>query len=148
MHPVSADAEAVRTQAQWLRGALVSSPTGWLAFVPFNREERVECLVAGGTETPSPSHLQHAAVCLASLNALVSECERTLNDVAESHPLFPPRENRKWFFEGMSFVGADPNTGEAHFSAEEAEGSWEYLYVAYSVQLINGGVASATARTR
>jgi hypothetical protein len=65
--------EAVRRSEALLRSLLYRSGSGvaWLAKVSWKDRKDVEISLAGGPEGPSADRVRHAAICLASLDALV-----------------------------------------------------------------------------
>jgi hypothetical protein len=102
----------------------------------------------GGAEGPSVERLEHAALCLASLDALVVACAHALDAVPEGHELFPPRPLRRWFLEGISFELVDPTSAQALFTHDDPDGKWEYVYVLFVVDISKGRPGKASALVR
>lgn len=85
----------------------------WLGHWCLGNRSNIEIEVSGNDAAPSESHLKYATQCVARLPQLLPDLEASLNAVKEDHPLFPPRQNRRWYLEGLSFTGADAHRGEA-----------------------------------
>ena len=145
----AAPADAVRGAEDLLRRLLYrsSSEATWLAKVRWHDRDDLEFALLGGTEGPSLLRLRHAAACLASLDAVVAECERALRAVPDGHELFPPAAERRWYLDGISFEFEDPMYAQAQFTQEEPHGESQYLYVLYLVDINETRVGRAWART-
>jgi hypothetical protein len=140
--------QAAHDAEQELRVALVRAGGGWSAHIPWSERTDIEIVVPGEDSGPSSAHLHHAAACLASLSTLVADCMSKLMSVDDAHPLFPPRTGRRFYFLGIDFDSPDPVKGEALFTQQEPEGSWEYLYVLYTVEVAEAAAGDPSARTR
>jgi len=117
----------------------------WVGHCRLGSRSDIEIEVIGSGTGPSAAHLDYAAECMAGLAGLLPELEAALNAVEESHPLFPPREHRRWYFEGLAFEDPEPRLGKAFFTLDEP--GYDYIYVLYSVEIVGGRAGQAHAET-
>ena len=133
-------------QTQELRAHLRRHGQVWVGHCCLGNRSNVEIEVDGDDAGPSEGHLKYAAECVARLAQLLPDLEGTLNAVKEDHPLFPPRQSRRWYLEGLSFAGSDSHRGEALFTLDEP--GYKYIYVLYSVEIVEGRAGEVRADTR
>ena len=117
----------------------------WFGHCCLGNRSDIEIEVSGNDAAPSVSHLKYAAECVTRLPQLLPDLEASLNAVKEDHPLFPTRQRRRWYLEGLSFTGTDAYRGEARFTLEEA--GYDYVYVLYCVEIVDGRVGDVHAHT-
>ncbi|MCC7541613.1 MAG: hypothetical protein IT379_35670 [Deltaproteobacteria bacterium] len=121
-------------------------PSGkyWMAHFQHSGNPEVELLILDVNGRPCPFRAEHARICLGRLEMLVAEMIARLMAVG-ADPLFPPPASRKWRFEGLEFT-LGPSEGVGVFTLEEEEG-WEYLYVRFMVDLVDGVARAGRAET-
>jgi hypothetical protein len=117
----------------------------WVGHFRLGNRSDVEIEIFGDDTGPSEGHLKYATDCVAGLAQLLPDLEAALNAVREDHPLFPPRQSRHWYLEGLSVTGADSHHGEAFFTLDEP--GYEYIYVRYFVEIVEGRVGEVHADT-
>lgn len=131
---------------QELRANLRQQGAAWVGHCHVGNRSDVEIEVAGDSDGPSEHHVKSATECVARLAGLLPEMVAVLNAVEEGYPLFPPRQSRRWYLEGLSFIASDSRCGKAFFTLDEP--GYEYIYVLYSVGIVDGHVGEVHADTR
>jgi hypothetical protein len=130
---------------EFLAGLKQQGPV-WIGHCRFGNRSDVEVEIIGDGARPSADHLKYAEECVARLTRLMPDLEAALNAVEEGHALFPPRQSRRWYLEGLSFTGMESRRGEALFTLDESD--YEYIYVLYSVEIVNGVAGRVHAHAR
>jgi hypothetical protein len=113
----------------------------WGNFV-FDGRTDLELEILDVEGLPCRTRVEHARLCLSKLTALARAMETALT-AAAAHPLFPPPEKRKWWFEALWFSGEDAKKGQGVFVVDER--GYEYIYMRYIVHLERGEAVGVSA---
>lgn len=115
----------------------------WFCTIPVGGPEPdVEIEVLAPRNEPSTAHVRRVASC----QQLRPAMERALNAAPASDPLFPPERPCEWWLESISFTNPDSSYGQVVFTLSEP--GYEYIYVAYHVEVHGLEIGRVYATTR